>query len=218
MADEKINQAPANGTNAARPGRADASRRPANGPSRGGRNGQRRFGSRREQDPYQDQVVDINKITKVVKGGKHMRFAALVVIGDGKGHFGFGQGKSAEVPVAIRKAIDYAHGAIVNLPMTKSKTIPHEVRGKCGVCEVYLKPAPDGTGIIAGGAVRQIMQLAGIKNIYSKVYGRRTPVNVVRATIDAVRQLKTREYVNRVRYSAQQAAPAEAEENQEATR
>lgn len=217
MADEKMNQAP---QGESRPqGHADSSRDRRNPQAGGhgrpqGRDGNRRFASRREQDPYEDQVVDIKKITKVVKGGKHMRFSALVVIGNGRGEFGFGQGKSAEVPVAIRKAIDYAHGNLVKVPMTKSKTIPHEVRGKCGVCEVYLKPAPEGTGIIAGGAVRSIMQLAGIRNIYSKVYGRRTPINVVRATVDAVKQLKDREYVQRARLSAKK--PAAPEKNEEA--
>ena len=218
MADERVNQTPVDESRLQ--GHADSSRERrggANGPQRGGRPaGGRggRFASRREQDPYEDQVVAIKKITKVVKGGKHMRFSALVVIGDSKGHFGFGQGKSAEVPVAIRKAIDYAHGAVVNVPMTKARSIPHEVRGKCGVCEVFLKPAPEGTGIIAGGAVRSIMQLAGIKNIYSKVYGRRTPVNVVRATLDAVKKLKTREYVERARLSVRK--PSLPRENEEA--
>lgn len=167
--------------------------------SRNDANGSKKPFKAREQDPFQDQVVSINKITKVEKGGKHMRFAALVVIGDEKGKVGFGQGKSAEVPVAIKKALEYAHSNLTVVPMTKDKTIPHEIRGKCGVCEVYLKPAPAGTGIIAGGAVRAIVQLAGIKNIYSKVYGRRTPINVVRATIDAVSKLKTKEYVEKNR-------------------
>ena len=94
-----------------------------------------------------------------------MRFAALVVIGDGKGRFGFGQGKSLEVPTAIKKATEYAHETLYRVPLVKGSTIPHAVRGKCGVCEVFLKPAPDGTGVIAGGAVRAICQLVGIKNI-----------------------------------------------------
>lgn len=154
----------------------------------------------RQADPFANQVVAINKVTKVVKGGKHMRFAALVVIGDGKGRFGFGQGKSLEVPTAIKKATEYAHETLYRVPLVKGNTIPHAVRGKCGVCEVFLKPAPDGTGVIAGGAVRAICQLVGIKNIYSKVYGRRTPINVVRATIDAISQLKTQEQINEVRF------------------
>lgn len=173
--------------------------RQGRGAPRNDANGNKKPFKQREQDPFQDQVVSINKITKVEKGGKHMRFAALVVIGDEKGKVGFGQGKSAEVPVAIKKALEYAHTNLTVVPMTKDKTIPHEIRGKCGVCEVYLKPAPAGTGIIAGGAVRAIIQLAGIKNIYSKVYGRRTPINVVRATIDAVKKLKTKEYVEKNR-------------------
>lgn len=189
--------AQANGRGSGRPGQG-------RGFGRGGRPG-----FRREQDPYQDQLVGINKVAKVEKGGKHIRFAALVIIGDGKGHFGFGQGKSAEVPVAIKKAVEYAHNGIYTLPMTATKTIPHEVRGKCGVCEVYLKPAPQGTGIIAGGAVRSIMQLAGIKNIYSKVYGRRTNINVVRATLDAISKIKTKEYVDKNRLGIAPAPKAE---------
>lgn len=213
MADEKntaVTPAPKAAGDKAAAGRANRGFHSGNGRPQGGRN--QGHGARgREADPFQDQVVSINKVTKVEKGGKHMRFAALVVIGDGKGTFGFGQGKSAEVPVAIRKALDYAHNTTIKLPMTKDKTIPHEVIGKCGVCRVFLKPAPSGTGIIAGGAVRQIMQLAGIKNIYSKVYGRRTPINVVRATIDAVKQLKTREYVERVRFGTDSKKTEEAE-------
>lgn len=174
----------------------------------GRRDNNRRGNFRRQQDPYADEVIDINKIAKVEVGGKHIRFAALVVIGDGKGKFGFGQGKSPEVPEAIKKAVQYAHSYLVNVPLTKDNSIPHEVRGKCGVCEVFLKPAPAGTGIIAGGAVRSIMQLAGVKNIYSKTYGRRTPINVVRATIDAIKKLKTKEYVEKTRLGINPAAVA----------
>lgn len=179
-----------------RPQGRPAGRKPFGRAGEGGR----RFGGNRPVDPFQEQVVSIDKVTKVVKGGKHMRFAALVVIGDGKGRFGFGQGKSLEVPVAIKKAIDYAHSTLFRVPMVKGSTIPHAVRGKCGVCEVFLKPAPDGTGVIAGGAVRAICQLVGIKNIYSKTYGRRTPINVIRATIDAIEKLTTKERVDEVRY------------------
>lgn len=170
--------------------------------------------SERPVDPFQEEVVAVKKVTKVVKGGKHMRFAALVVIGDGKGRFGFGQGKSLEVPVAIRKAIDYAHNSLYRVPMVKGNTIPHAVRGKCGVTEVFLKPAPDGTGVIAGGAVRSICQLVGIKNIYSKTYGRRTPINVVRATIDAFSQLKTQDMVDEVRFNKAPKAKSEGSDKE----
>lgn len=216
MAEEKIAQQPqpqvaakaASGAKVAPQANARGNGRPQGRPQgqagkkpfgHGDRNG--RFGGNKPVDPFQEQVVAINKVTKVEKGGKHMRFAALVVIGDGKGRFGFGQGKSLEVPVAIKKAIDYAHNTLFKVPTVKGSTIPHAVRGKCGVCEVFLKPAPDGTGVIAGGPVRAICQLVGIKNIYSKIYGRRTPINVIRATIDAISQLKTKEYVDEVRYN-----------------
>ena len=111
-----------------------------------------------------------------------MRFSAVVVIGDGKGRFGFGSGKAAEVPDAIKKALEAAKRNMYVVHMVKGDTIPHDVEGVFGATKVYLKPASEGTGIIAGGPVRAILELAGIKNIYSKVYGSRTPVNCIRAT------------------------------------
>ena len=140
---------------------------------------------------YEERVVAINRISKTVKGGRHMRFAALIVIGDGKGNFGFGTGKAAEVPDAIKKALESAKKNMFHISIVKNGTIAHEIIGEFGSAKVYLKPAPEGTGIIAGGPVRAVLELAGIKNIYSKVYGSRTPINCVRATAAGLSSVKT---------------------------
>lgn len=157
------------------------------------RNGGRKSSFRRNNAPkeYEERVVHIGRITKVVKGGKRMRFSALVVIGNGKGKFGFGIGKSIEVPAAIKKAIAAANTDIRLVPIVKNDTIPHEVWGEFGACKVFIKPAPAGTGIVAGGPVRAILELAGIKNVYSKIYGSRCSINVIRATADGIAQLHT---------------------------
>lgn len=160
---------------------------------RKGRPGERRGGRggfRREADEYQDRVVDINKVTRVEKGGKHMRFSALVVVGDKKGHYGFAMRKSGEVPDAIKKSLTAAKKDLKTVHIVKGGTIAHPVSGHHTSTTVFLKPAPQGTGIVAGGAVRAILELAGIKNVYSKVYGSRTPVNVIRATNEALESLK----------------------------
>lgn len=147
---------------------------------------------KREESPYEDRVVKVKRISKTVKGGRRMRFSALIVCGDKKGTYGFGTGKSAEVPEAIKKASDRAKTNLMKLPMVEGDTIPHTVVGHFGATQVFLKPAKEGTGIIAGGAVRVILELAGIRNIYSKVYGRRTPINAIRAVIDGLSQLKSK--------------------------
>ena len=120
-----------------------------------------------------------------------MRFAALVVVGDGKGYVGFGTGKANEVPDAIKKALDAAKKNLYKVPMVKGGTFPHDIMGEYGAAKVFMKPAPIGAGIIAGGPVRAVLELAGIKNVYSKVYGSRTPINVVRATINGIQNMKT---------------------------
>jgi small subunit ribosomal protein S5 len=120
-----------------------------------------------------------------------MRFAALVVIGDGKGNFGYGTGKAAEVPDAIRKAEEAAKKNMFHITIVKNGTISHDIMGEFSAAKVYLKPAPEGTGVIAGGPVRAVLELAGIKNIYSKVYGSRTPINCIRATVNGLSNLKT---------------------------
>ena len=136
-----------------------------------------------------DQVVAINRVTKVVKGGKNLSFSALVVVGDQHGHAGFGMGKAREVPMAIRKAIEQAKKNIVKVNL-KGSTIPHQVIGRYGSGEVLLKPAPDGTGVIAGGPVRAVMEVAGIQNVLTKSIGTSNPHNVVKATFDALLHLK----------------------------
>ncbi len=136
-----------------------------------------------------DQVVAINRVTKVVKGGKNLSFSALVVVGDQHGHAGFGMGKAREVPMAIRKAIEQAKKSMLKLNL-KGSTIPHQVVGRFGSGEVLLKPAPEGTGIIAGGPVRAVMEVAGISNVLTKSLGTSNPHNVVKATFDALIGLK----------------------------
>ena len=150
-------------------------------PQRGERRGPRAPRREREKQ-FQEQVVTINRVSKTVKGGRKMRFSAVVVVGDGKGKFGYGTGKAAEVPDAIKKALEAAKRNMFHISIVKNGTIAHDVMGEYGASKVYLKPAPEGTGIVAGGPVRAILELAGIKNIYSKVYGSRTPVNCIRAT------------------------------------
>ena len=145
-----------------------------------------------------DTVVSISRVTKVVKGGKNLSFSALVVIGDGHGVVGFGIGKAKEVPSAIKKAIESAKKALVRVPMTGS-SIPHPVLGRFGAGSVLLKPAPDGTGIIAGGAVRAVVESAGIHNVLTKSLGSANGHNVVRATFEALMMLRDPQTVARLR-------------------
>ena len=136
-----------------------------------------------------DDVIAINRVTKVVKGGKNLSFSALVVVGDNHGHAGFGMGKAREVPMAIRKAIEAAKKNMVKLNL-KGSTIPHQVLGSYGSGQVLLKPAPEGTGVIAGGPVRAVMEVAGIQNVLTKSLGTSNPHNVIKATFDALLHLK----------------------------
>lgn len=158
-----------------------------------------RFKKQEQQDnQFEERVVSINRVTKVVKGGRRFRFAALVVIGDKNGQVGFGTGKASEVPDAIKKAIESAKTNLMTVPFVGT-TIPHQVTGVYGAGKVFLKPASEGTGIIAGGAVRAVFELAGINDILSKSIGTSTPINMVRATFAGLKELRTAEQVAKLR-------------------
>ncbi len=154
----------------------------------------------REPKEFDDVVVSINRVSKTVKGGRRMRFAALVVVGDHKGRIGFGMGKAAEVPDAIKKATEAANKSVFRVQLVdNNRTVPHTSIGRHGASSVMLKPAAPGTGVIAGGAVRSILELAGINDVLSKIIGSRTPVNVVYATLDALRSMRTVNDVAKIR-------------------
>ena len=147
----------------------------------------------------EDSVVTIKRVTKVVKGGRNFRFTALVVVGDRNGHVGAGLGKATEIPEAIRKGKEDAIKKLITLPMDENKSIPHDFIGKFGSASVLMKKAPEGTGIIAGGPARAVLELAGLKNIRTKSLGSRNKQNVVLATIAGLSQLKTPEEVAKAR-------------------
>ncbi len=145
-----------------------------------------------------EELVTLNRVSKTVKGGRIARFAAIMVVGDGNGHVGYGLGKAAEVPEAIRKGIEDAKKNMIEVSL-KDTTIPHEVLGEFGAGKVLLKPAAQGTGVIAGGVVRKVLELAGISNIRAKSLRSNNPANVVKATIEGLKQLRTVEQVAKTR-------------------
>ena len=146
----------------------------------------------------QEKVVEVRRVTKVVKGGRNFRFAALVVVGDENGHVGIGSGKAMEVPDAIRKAVEDAKKNLIKVPMVGT-TIPHEVIGHFGAGRIIIMPAQEGTGVIAGGAARDLLELAGLKDVRAKCLGSRNPRNMVNATIEGLNSLKTVEEIAKLR-------------------
>jgi small subunit ribosomal protein S5 len=177
-------QGPAGGRGGGGPGR-----------DRGGPRGRERGG--RDGD-LQDRVVEIRRVAKVVKGGRRFNFSALVVVGDGKGRVGVGLGKANTVPAAIGKGQDRAKVNMFTVPM-RNTTIPHEVLGKFESSSVMLKPASEGTGVIAGGAVRAVMELAGVRDVLTKALGSTTAVNLVQATVDGLKQLRSKADIEQMR-------------------
>ena len=159
--------------------------------------------ARQNMDPkkklLEEKVISITRVTKVTKGGRHFRFAATMVVGDGKGLVGIGTGKSMEVPEAIKKGIQAANKNLVKVDIVDGRTISHEQIGKCGRAKVLIKPAKEGTGIIAGGAVRAVLEIAGVKDIVSKSLGANTQVNVAKATLEALKSQRSKEHIAELR-------------------
>lgn len=141
-------------------------------------------------DGLQEKLVGVNRVAKVVKGGRIFSFTALTVVGDGQGRVGFGYGKAREVPAAIQKALDKARKNMINVPL-KEGTFHYEILGRHGATKVFMKPASDGTGVIAGGAMRAVFEVLGVQNVLAKSVGSRNPINVVRATMDALAQMQS---------------------------
>jgi len=147
---------------------------------------------------FKEKLVAVNRVSKTVKGGRNMRFSALVVVGDENGRVGAGMGKAAEIPEAIRKANEDAKKHLVNVPLSGT-TVPHDSTGYFSTAKVVLLPAPEGTGVIAGGAARAVLELAGVKDIRTKSFGTNNPINTVKATLEALKQMRSAEQVAKLR-------------------
>ena len=179
----------------------DMERKPQEREGRPEREGRRDRGPRRDRRPeseFQEKMVSINRVSKTVKGGRNMRFAALVVVGVGKGRVGCGIGKATEIPEAARKAAEDAKKHLVHISL-KGTSIPHEIIGRYGTGEVVMIPAPEGTGVIAGGPARAVLELCGVKDIRTKSYGTNNPINMVKATIQGLSSLRNAEEVAKLR-------------------
>jgi small subunit ribosomal protein S5 len=172
--------------------------RPRNDNSQGGRGGGGRGRQRDGASDLQDRVVEIRRVAKVVKGGRRFNFSALVVVGDGKGRVGAGLGKANTVPAAIQKGQDRAKRNMFDVPM-RNTTIPHEVIGKFESSSVLLKPASEGTGVIAGGGVRAVLELAGVRDVLTKALGSTTSVNLVQATVEGLKRLRSKAEIEEMR-------------------
>lgn len=190
---EKENQVEEVAEVASQPTKEKVDRRSRKGSDRG-----RRVRAERPEKEFEERVVKINRVTKVVKGGRRMKFSALVVVGDKKGRVGFGLGKAKEVPDAIKKATEKATNNVMRVSLVDT-TLPHGTVGSYGAAKVVLRPAADGTGVIAGGPVRAVLELAGVNNVLSKCIGSRTPVNLVKATVAGLKSMRTIEQVAKSR-------------------
>lgn len=193
---EKVEKAPTSNTEET--GVKETQKR-GNRPNRQAREKRQRDSRQRQPKLYEEEVISIGRVTKVTKGGRHFRFSAVVVVGDHKGKVGLGTGKANEVPDAIKKASQAATKNVTKVSIVDERTIPHEATGVCGASKVMLKPATKGTGVKAGGPVRSVLEMAGVKDILSKSLGSNTKINMAYATLNALKSQRTAEEVARLR-------------------